>query len=198
MSESLDEDHGPTTKPTTIIQAEPALISGVPPQAQYIIKHLEKEVNRWENATKEEKKKKKIWQEKYEAVKEELTQMKVDQQINEGKKPSGLNGFMETPAMKELMPFIGPSLGKLFEGLTNKIVPGGAAVGEGGDLAGNNELIAWISSLPEDVQQSINLLLMQLSKIENPQNVNMIVTRFLNLLQNGIAANQNYQRTGTN
>lgn len=136
----------------------PIKITGTisPIEAQLLLK----EADRWESAYKEKKASLKKAKEQIENLRHELAEIKSEQKLksieDEYKKPSGLDGILESPLGQQLMPHIGPVLGRLLERAVDAGTAPGVAGTDGGQPLG--VLIAqYIASLPEDVQDNFRI-----------------------------------------
>lgn len=185
-----------------------SVISGLPPQAQYIIGAQEKENRRLQKMYDEEREARKKLKSKYEDLKQEFTQLQTDHKIEsiENKKPSGLAGFMESPIGPQLMEHLGPALGMLAQGLVQKIsgVAGGLAGIEGqldADVQNQiTEINKWYAGLPKPLQASIYDILVKFAS-QKPEQLPNVLTRISNLLSHGstttIVSNGHNAATGT-
>jgi hypothetical protein len=154
---------------------------------------LMKEVDRWEDAYKQERTRRKKREEELEKLKNELVELKTDQKIKtieaENKKPSGLDGILESP----LGQYIGPALGKLAERLVDA-VPMGAAQLTGADASGNEALTQianWFLAQAPDVQETFYHMVNEFAG-KSPDELKIKMGYIKNLLNYGTTA------TGTN
>ncbi len=181
-----------------------SIVSGLPPQAQYIIAHQEKENKNLQKLYEEERAERKRIKEKYQALKDKILEMETNSKIEaiQNEKPSGLQGFTESPFMAELMPHIGPALGQLAQGLVTRMQGGGlGGVPIDGQLDSEVqgqlvELNKWFSGLPKPVQASTYDLLVKIAQY-NPQQLPNLIIRLNNLLHNGTAITNSGANTAT-
>ena len=112
-------------EPHTPVQVSKAFNSlpGIPVHAQYVIDAQKREIEQWEKQFEKANKKLDEKTAEVEKLRDQLATIKTDRQIEEirGQKPSGLNGLMESPVFKELMPHIGPALGRIADKLADAV-----------------------------------------------------------------------------
>ena len=175
---------------------EPVELSatGLSPQAQYIIRDLEKRSDRWERLYDEATGEIKDLLKERDELRNALATVKTDQRIRdiENARPGGLGGLLDHPAVSELV----PHLGRILE---SWLAPGGAP----GQIAGpqgagkSAQIIKWLGMLPSDVQDNIYRMLDELSKIQDVATVNNTIQRIINLLTNGTTAQTNGAGAGS-
>jgi hypothetical protein len=117
----------------------------MPPHAQYMIDHLKKEADRWENRSEEERKKR-------EKAEEELKQLKLDMEKQQN--PGGLQGFAEKnpDIIGKLIDVLGPKVASLIP----EPSPQQQIAGPGGNGLTEplQQLIQWTASMPPETQES--------------------------------------------
>lgn len=122
-------------------------------------------------------------------------EMELDQIRNE--KPSGLGALSESPLMKELVPHIGPALGKFMMGLADlgTAKMGGASGGLPPGLSGLQQeifsmLAGWLPKVSEETQQLLGQALVSLIQLDE-ENAKHLISNFLNLVERGTTAQPN-------
>jgi hypothetical protein len=180
-----------------------AIPSGLNHTALFIIDNLKEQRDDWKAEWKEERDaRRKLLTEK-EQLEKEIRNLKHEHEIKEirGEKPSGLNGLMESPAMKELMPSIAPALGEFLMGIakvgTSKIagmapprVPGAEGLsGVSADIM--SATASWLSQVSEPTQQAFMQMMTPIMGMDE-QTAMYYISNIINLIQHGSTA-----RTGT-
>lgn len=91
--------------------------NNVDQQSQYIISHLTKESERWENLYNTEKADRKKLKEKNEELEKKILSIENEHRISalENAKPSGLNGILSTPAGEKLIEMCAPLIQRMME-----------------------------------------------------------------------------------
>lgn len=171
----------------TFAQATAALT----PAAQLMFEMLKKEAQRWEDAYNKERDARKKLKEVNEQLRNELAEIKTDIKIKEieSKKPSGLNGFLENPLVRELAPHVGQALGKIIE----RMMTPGALEGTAGQLdAQVNEIITWIGALPESDRNNLYEILTAFASAQSDQARSQMIERIKNLVKNGTTIQNPY------
>ncbi len=193
------------TKPAKVlngltVQQQQALPS-LPPAAQYIINHQEKEIKRWEDQYKEEVADHKKLREQYQALKDEIATLKTDQKIEEMAKPSGLDGIMEHPVVVALMPHIGPSIGKLLdkhlvgEGMSTTQMMGIEGQLDGEPAQWAKSMLQWYVGLPVEAQAAFAGLVNELTKV-TPNELPNTIAKIINVVSNGTTISKPNVRVG--
>jgi len=197
MKEDDDDTQPVKEKPTKEKNGNNSLVSivtGLPPAAQFIIGQQEKENKNLQKLYDEERNERKRLKEKNNELKAKILEMETNSKIEaiQNEKPSGLQGFAESPFFAELMPHIGPALGQLAQGLVTRMQGGGL---EGMPVDGQldaevkNQVIEinkWYAGLPKPVQTTVYDMLVKFSQY-NQQQLPNLITRINNLLHNGTA-----------
>lgn len=161
-------------------------LNGLNPQSQYIIKHQEKEIQRWEDKYRDEQKKREKVEADNQKLRDELAEIKLDKKLSENAKPSGLSGFMESTFMQQIAPHIAPVIGEIAR---NIVLP----ITTGNGMEGLNGIVQWLSGQSEEYQQQFFAMVQELSKIENPELALSTISKIKNFLTNGIAATTQQQ-----
>lgn len=167
-------------------------IASLSPQSQYIISHQEKENNKLQRELDNARDENRALVDKNNALREEIAEIKTDYRIKEieDKKPSGLQGLADNQLVQQLIPHIGPSLGRLMERWL-----GGSQQLAGLDAAQLDEeatqqissINAWFASLPKEGQHMVYTILDSMANIQGPQ-LGETLNRIINLLKNGTTA----------
>lgn len=177
--------------------------SGLSHTALFIIDNLKEQRDDWKSEWKEERDaRRKLLIEK-EQLEKEIRNLKHEYEIKEirSEKPSGLNGLMESPAMKELMPSIAPALGEFLMGIakagTSKIAGMAAPVAGAEGMAGVGADImsataSWLSHVSEPTQQAFMQMMTPIMSMDE-QSAMYYISNIINLIQRGTTARQ----TGT-
>jgi hypothetical protein len=173
----------------------------LPPHAQYIISHQEKENDRLQKRYDEALTKIETLQDEKNKLRDELATLKTDHRIEaiENAKPGGLAGLAENPVVQQLLPHIGPSLGRVLERF---LLPAEASqmVGiEGLDEEGQQQIqliSGWFSSLPKQGQAIVYTMIDMLSSMPK-EKLPSSLTQIINLLQHGTTAIPTPPQTGT-
>lgn len=171
-----------------------SIVSGLPPQAQYIIAHQEKENKNLQKLYDDERTERKRLKEKYQTLKDKILEMETNSKIEaiQNEKPSGLQGFTDSPLFEHLMPHIGPAIGQLAQSFVTRMQGGGmSGVPVDGNLDGEVqsqivEINKWYAGLPKPLQGTVYDMLTKFSQYNVEQLPNLI-TRINNLLHNGTA-----------
>lgn len=186
------ESHGMTTGHKQ--DSDLTIPSGLSPTAIFIIENLKDQRDDWKSEWKEERDARRKLISENEALEKQLRDLKHEHEIQEirGEKPSGLNGLMGSPAMKELSPHIGPALGEFLMGIakvgTSKMA--GLSTSTPSNEGGNLESIQqWVSKLSESGQQSFMEMMTSVTSMDE-QTAMYYISNFINLLQSGTTARQ--------
>lgn len=181
-----------------------AIPSGLSPTAVFIIDNLKEQRDDWKAEWKEEREaRRKLLAEK-ERLEKEIRDFKHERELADirNEKPSGLNGLMESPVMKELSPHIGPAIGEFLMGIakvgTSKIagmapppVPGAEGLsGVSADIM--SATASWLSQLSEETQRAFMQMMTPIMGMDE-QTALYYITNIINLIQHGSTARQ----TGT-
>lgn len=172
------------SKPVSDRQATMHITSSMPPHMALMVDLLKKEATRWEKAYQEEKASKKRLAIDNQALRDRLKEIEL-------KKPTGLQGLAESPLMKDLLPFVGPALGRLAEGIANAAMPGaGQIAGTNGQLDAQlekevHDINQWYISLPRQQQQEVFAILDMLANAKSPEAMSLIAKKILTLIKNG-------------
>lgn len=196
-----DKEDEPVRKPITV--ADGSMLTQLPIHAQFIIKQLEKETARWEAEYKEERQARKKLKDENKDLRNQLAEIKTEQKINgieaEYKKPTGLDGFAESQLGQQLLPHIGPALGKLadrfVESIPMEMAAGGALPQVAGISGAINEQLTqisnWFATQGPDVQEVFYALVNEMAGLK-PDEAKIKMKYIKNLLRYGTTA------TGTN
>lgn len=162
---------------------------------------LTKEAQRWEDAFKDERQKRKDLQAKFEAQREELAKLKVDHQIEaiQNAKPSGLNGLAENPLVLKLMDHAGPALGAWLAKMadaSNTSMTGTDGQLDDATAKQLHDINSWFVTLEEKQREEVYKLLFVLGQSKTPAIFNDTVLRLQNILKNGSIITP-YQGYGT-
>lgn len=178
-------------------KASPAIdhsvMNQMPAHAQFIIRQLEKESDRWEKAYNEQKKKRSDLIEQLTKIQTELAELKTEQKINsieqEHKKPGALQGILDSP----LGQHIGPALGKLAERFVDSI-PMEAAPAAIAQIAGTGpvgeeltQINNYYTSQPRETQEVIYAMLNTAAGLQ-PDEAKVKFQYIKNLLNYGTTA----------
>lgn len=155
---------------TPMKKAEIAVPNGLGENANFIIKMVERDRDRFEEAYKEERTTRKKLKEEKEKIEKQFAEFKQQTELEKisSLKPTGLAGLGENPLVNKLIdgiaPHIGPSVGKWLERMMEPGAPGTQLAG------GNNNAIAfaqWLETQTPGTQEYILKLLLALSQIPN-------------------------------
>lgn len=176
-----------------------ATMGALPPHAQYIITSQEREINRWEENYREEKKKREAAETKLAELKDQIKEQEHKAALNgiesELKKPGmddKIMGFLQTPFGEKLG-------GLLLEKLISPAGPQLAGANGQLDASAQNqvaEIANWYSSLPEDLRAQVYSLLQQFAG-SKPETLPALLKRIQNLLKTGSTMN-GHSMTGAN
>jgi len=169
------------------------LLSQMPAHAQFIIKQLEKESTRWEDAYKEQRKKRGDLKDQLTKVQNELAALKTEQKISsieqEHKKPGALQGILDSPLGQHL----GPALGKLAERFVDSI-PMDMAAAPVAQIAGTGpvpeqvtQISNWYIAQSPDVQEVFYNLVNSMAGLQ-PDEAKIKMQYIKNLLNYGTTA----------
>lgn len=175
---------------STVVVGTP-IFDGLTPQMQIAVDLLKQDARRWEQLYREEKDKRKKIADKYETLRDEVAELKVDHRIEaiENKKPGGLEGLAENPMILKLMDHVGPALGALMVKLVDNS-PSSQLVGVDGQLdeitqTQANEMVKWFISLPEDSRKVVYEILTEWAGAKSIEVLNDTLLRMRNVLKAG-------------
>lgn len=165
-------------------------MSELPVHARFMIRQLEKEVDRWEKLYNEQKVTAQKFLEKKDAIQKELDELKNEEKIRTLSKPSGLDGIMQSPLIEQLMPHIGPSLGKYLDRMieaqgTPKAIAGIENLDEQTRSMMEN-MMKWFATLDVPTQKNIYMLLNNLSM--DQEKINARINQFTQSMNYGNGA----------
>lgn len=143
----------------------------IPPHAQMMINHHEKESQRWEGRYNEEVKEHKETKKKLEDLKEEL---------RDNEKPSGLNGFAQSPMGVEVIKAIGPALGEFAMAMARKQTAQSepAQIGAAPTTM-DAQFAKWVGGLKEGTQRNLWGMLNKMAEMDE-ERMNYVI---LNTMQ---------------
>lgn len=181
----------PEKKKETKPEYTPAAPTGLNPQAQYIITDLTRQRDKAEKLLEQREGTIKEKDKTIETLRAELAEIKTDQKIKsievEHKKPSGLDGILESP----LGPYIGQALGKLAEKLVDSVSITGAPQLAGGEAGNTTEaatqLHNWFMAQPGEVQEIFYALINDLEG-QGPEEKLIRLKYMKNLINYGTTA----------
>ena len=159
-------------------------------QTQFVFTMLNKEVDRFEDAAKEQKQKAEKLLAENEKLREELAQLKTDQRIaeieSEHAKPGGLQGFTQSLSGLLDNQFIGPVIADTIRGFMG----GGMralATQPGADQLSETvvEVLQWFSAQDATVQASFQQLVKALNAVQDKTRIPDLITRLVNIVSNG-------------
>ncbi len=174
----------PEAKPGVHILPTPK-ITGLPTHLQMAFDILNKNSSTYEKWYLEEKGKREALEDEKTKLQKQISDIEHQQVLNgiEDSKPSMfervLNGI--PPDWREHM---GPAIGQLAMALVSKITPGPVDGTEGQLDDAQTNLLAWISSLPDNSKQTIMQIFGSLSQMDEPQ-FNEVLPRIINAITNG-------------
>lgn len=165
---------------------------------QYVFDSQRKEIDRWENAFRDEKVRRQKLKEENDKLRNELAEIKTNNRIRDIEashedKPSMLGGLVQglvsDPAtLEKIMPHVTNFLGTvmtMFKGGTPSAPLVGLAPGEENNLG--EHIKVWYASQSENVQKTFYEMLVVFSMVKDPAQLHQMLVKILSLLKTGSA-----------
>ena len=178
--------------------------AGMDISTQFVYNLQNKEIDRWEDAYREERSKRKKAKEELEKVRHELAELKTDSKIktieDEYKRPSGLDGLTDKFTSLLDNPNIGPHIGQFIGNLING---GGAAQLQGPAIEDPEtqqaaiDIVNWYALQEKTTQQAFRGLVSMIETVQDPGKVGELIGRLLNVAKGGSTINTPHKATGT-